>query len=705
MATREIKATLALDGAKKFDNELSAASRSLRVMGSEMKAAAADFQAGGDRMDYLRSRSAILKREMQQQENIVNALRGAVEDSARAYGDASAKTDGYRIKLNNAQAALSRMGQELEDTDREMEELGRDSAKVGRQIENGITEAAQDASRSIGDMVQAMKEDIGEIRSNTTISAISDMGGMIVDTVTAANDFAEGTRDRRRELAMLETNAVMAGQDYQTVYNIAMGVAALTGDMNASIEGTSALLKTGFDTGEMSLAIETLGGAVIAFPETMKFENLAESLQESMAAGEATGAFAELMERCGLSTENFKNAMAEAEGEEEKQQVALSFLNAMALRPTYETYMAINGELVNAQGATDKLSDAMARLGGTVDTWLTPIKDTAAEALTGLIDLWDGYEKVFGMARNDFLKESRKKTGGVFAEDNAPIIRTDFSQAMSNIASGLNIGNLFGERAEETVTQWMRDLRSGDFFSKNAEPIIRTDFSQAMSNIASGLNIGNLFGEEAEETVLQWSENFPERIKNAMQSAAEAYKDAIDSIEIDESVPKTEAAHSFFDGLEQTMPLEEAQSSAASIWDAFAGKAKEGGKKAGEDGMNEVGGAIQAGGPLIQEEALISGTDIGNALASGLSAGCANAVSVVSQTVASINAMWSQMAAPAIPSFGGGGFGGFSGGYGSGLGTYAVNMSIDGKTFGRVTAGYTSLAQGAYSSRLARLNA
>lgn len=651
----DISVGIGVLGETEFKKALTACQNTLKQLDSGLKANAAEFEANADAMGNNAERAQLLKRTLEEQRKLERALGEAVEYAAGEYGEASTQTTKYVVAQNRAREAIAKVEKELKDADREMEELGRDSLKVARQIDSGITEAAQDAERSLDSMIETIKTDLGSIRSNTTISAIADIGEAISGTFTAANDFAESTRDRRRELAMLETNALLAGQDYQAVYDVAMGIAALTGDMNASIEATSALLQTGFDTEEMRLALETLGGAVIAFPETMKIENLAESLQESIAAGEATGAFAELMERAGMKTEDFKNAMAAAKDEEEKQQVALSYLNAMGLRPTYETYMGMNGELVEAQAATDKLSDAIARLGGTVDTWLTPIKTTAAEALTGLLDLWEGYDTVFGMAREKFLEEARKKTGGVFAEDNAPMIRTDFSEAMSNIVSGFNLDNLFGEENVDKAKEWAREK---------------------LSSISSAL---------------QGSEKETGEVENGM---SKVFSDALEAaVKTPPTIDQMPEGGGWGEGVD-------------ALWEIISGKSKEGGKKAGEDGMNEVGNSLKGGGILIQEEALISGTNIGSALASGLSAGCAEAESIVASTVSAINALWAKLQTPVIPSFGGSYYADAGiGGMGSGLGSYTVNMSIDGKTFGRATAGYTSLAQAATVNRLARLNA
>ncbi|MBQ8617641.1 MAG: hypothetical protein IJ418_09015, partial [Clostridia bacterium] len=134
MAVREIKTTLAIDGEKAFNKAITEAGRNMRVMASEIKAAAADFDLTGDEMDFLSRKSKSLNSQIDQQEKIIKALEGAVADAAKTYGEASSQADGYRIKLNNAQASMAKLKKELEDSTREMTELGRDAGRVGRQL-------------------------------------------------------------------------------------------------------------------------------------------------------------------------------------------------------------------------------------------------------------------------------------------------------------------------------------------------------------------------------------------------------------------------------------------------------------------------------------------------------------------------------------------------------------------------------------------
>ena len=388
MAVREIKTTLTLDGEKEFNRAISEAGRGMRVMASEMKAAAADFDVTGDEMEYLGRKSKSLNGQIEQQEKIIRALEGAVADSAQTYGEASAKTDGYRIKLNNAYAALSRLKKEHEQTDKRMEELGRDSERTGRRLEQGIGEAADDVSRKFDGMVNKLDSDLGSIKAMTSISAVVDVAGTIGGAVKGAYDAVTGlveeTAEYNKTMAFLKTNADQAGISFQTVKKMAIDVSGITGDMDATIEGLSNLLASGFEADELSIAVERLSGAIIQIPDTLKFESLADGLQETIATRNAVGQYAEYLERMGLDLDTVNKALANAgkEGQEAVESVALSFLSGHGAEEALEKYRAENEALVKYFEAQAKLTDAQARLGET----MTPAATAGIEAMSVFVD-------------------------------------------------------------------------------------------------------------------------------------------------------------------------------------------------------------------------------------------------------------------------------------------------------------------------------
>ena len=535
MATREIKTTLSLDGEKQFNSAISEAGRNMRVLGSEMKAATAEFEASGDEMAYLSTKSRTLGSQIKQQEEIVRALEQAVADSADAYADNSRVTDSYTIKLNNARAALSRLRKEHEDTDKRMEELGRDSERTGRRLEQGIGEAADDVSRKFDSMVNKLDSDIGSIRAMTSISAVVDVAGSIGGAVKGAmdsiNDLTQSSAEYNRTMAFLKTNAEQAGIPFETIKRLAIEVSGITGDMDATIEGLSNLMASGFETDEMLVAVERLSGAIIQFPDTLKFESLSDGLQETIATGKAVGQYAEYLERMGLDLDVVNQALANAgkEGKEAIESVALSFLSGHGAEEALAKYREDNETLVKYFEAQAKLTEAQAKLGETV----TPMSTAYIEALTlffegldsvintaiGFVEQWqDAFEK--GLFKvGETVEEGRE---AVSSAPWAPGITTDGSTG----------ANTYVETIPPVVKQDWSDINPGIDTGKTPEQIRQ----EARERAAEYKDAVEQFFDEMPITVPGWDEltpgidvgNLKETIKPDAEKAAETYEDSIE---------------------------------------------------------------------------------------------------------------------------------------------------------------------------------
>ena len=383
-AKREIRTTLALDGEKEYQKALGEAQRGLRVLGSELKLASAEFETNGDKQAFLTAKSQTLRSEIAQQEEIVKSLEGAVKDAGEKYGETAGKTDEYRLKLNNAKAALERMRRELDTTDREAQDLGRDSVRVGRQLEDGIGDGAEQAKESLESMAAQMKQSLEDIKSSSFVTAAGSAWNMAQGVYQTFSGIERDTRDYRMSVAMLEQLAEKKGFDFSWVKQQALDVAGQTGDLEGAYKGMASLLNTGFDTNDMVLAIQNIKGALIDFPDTYTFDGLAEGLLQTIQTGTATGQYADLIQRLQYSTEDFNKAMENSKTEIGDLQVALSYLSANGLDETAKKFEENNKEIIEANDAENHLKDSMATLGGTVAPTVTKLTEGAANVLDGI---------------------------------------------------------------------------------------------------------------------------------------------------------------------------------------------------------------------------------------------------------------------------------------------------------------------------------
>lgn len=219
---REIKTTLALDGEKAFREAMSEAAREMRVLNSEMKASTASFAGHEDSSEALTAKSRILNSQIEQQKAIVAALAQAVEDAAKKYGDADQKTDGYRIQLNNARAALSRMEGDLGTTTSSLNSFGTEMGQEETKAEHlhGALSKVGEGLKHIGTVAgQAAVAGIKAIGAATAAAAAAaaKLGADAIKSAGEVQKFSDVTGQSAERVQELSYVGKQIDMDFETL--------------------------------------------------------------------------------------------------------------------------------------------------------------------------------------------------------------------------------------------------------------------------------------------------------------------------------------------------------------------------------------------------------------------------------------------------------------------------------------------------------
>ena len=445
MAVREIKTSIALDGEQEFKQALADASRNLRVMNADLKAAATEFKFTGDAQQYYTEKSRNLKEQIAQQEQVVDMLVNAVRKSAAAFGESDAKTDGWRIKLSNATAKLMTMKKSLQDTDKEAEEFGRDSKRVGKQIEDGIGDGAEEANKSVKDLIENLQQDIGSIKGSVGFQVAATVTQTIISAVQGVTDFVESNRDYRRAMEQFETAAEAGNHNKDAMKEMLFSLAAFTGDFDGAKEAMSNLMQTGLTEEWMGTAADIFSYASLMFQDTLKLENMSESFQETVKTGKPTGAFGEFVERMGGSVEELEKVMGDAGTTEAKAIAALTYASPKGYKANLDKYNEKTKNIQAAAKAQMELADAWADVAETLEPLTTSITMLLTKVVEGLgaavrLLMGDvkGYAEELGMTEEEFRLETTKKTGNAGWQNDGKIFRFDeVGDALKNIANGI----------------------------------------------------------------------------------------------------------------------------------------------------------------------------------------------------------------------------------------------------------------------------
>lgn len=139
--------------------------------------------------------------------------------------------------------------------------------------------------------------------------------------------------------------------------------------------------------------MEGLANAASSFPDTIKIESLADSLQETLATGQATGQFAEMLDRMGIGAENFSSNLSLCTTEAQKQNIALSALVSGPLHGSYDEWKKNNQGLVENREASVNLQYALSELAESVQPLLTNLTEMATKFLDWFNSLDEGTQK------------------------------------------------------------------------------------------------------------------------------------------------------------------------------------------------------------------------------------------------------------------------------------------------------------------------
>ena len=265
------------------------------------------------------------------------------------------------------ETSLNRVKEEAEKTSKAIKETAKEGTKGFTELQKKAEKVGETLSK-IGDKATAA----GKKMSGVSKAAAGVLAGASALVTTTADDSAG--------FAKLETNAKNAGVEMTYLEEAMRRLYAVTQETDSNIEGLSNLMQAGYtDTGLLQ-AVDLLSGAVIKFPDTLKIESLADSLQETLETRKATGQFAELLDRLGVGADKFNEKLAKTGSEAARMDLALQTLSQAGLAAVNEQYFEANESLTTMLMGQSDLNKSMVELGDA-------LRPLAAELLPMLVEM------------------------------------------------------------------------------------------------------------------------------------------------------------------------------------------------------------------------------------------------------------------------------------------------------------------------------
>lgn len=296
-----------------------------------------------------------------------------------------------QVKLN--QSLVKKYNDELSQMDES--EIGSDKwISLKKKIVDAESKIVQ-CNSYIKDTEDALKKvdsvSLAKIKSEIeeTTKSAKDLGDGLKDKVTtpilaagaAALASTQATKEYREDLAKLEVNSNRAGGGLDATKQALKDLNAITGESDSNIEGLSNLLKAGFTDNNLADVVNSLSGAVIQFPDTLKIESLSDSLQETLTTGAATGQFGELLDRLGIGADKFSEKLAKCKTQAQKQELVMKTLAESGLAEVNQAYRENNQSLIDNSNAQFDLNEQLSKLGARLEPFVAKITQFAADML------------------------------------------------------------------------------------------------------------------------------------------------------------------------------------------------------------------------------------------------------------------------------------------------------------------------------------
>lgn len=318
-----------------------------------------------------------------QQKKVVKGYEAELERAKQQYGENSEQVRRLRDKLLDAETAVKKTEKAqrkytsaLEQVESSTQDVTSDTRSMSRALDN-----AEDSTKGLKEGFTVLKGAMANLVSSGIKSVVSGISNMV-----------EESREFRKEMAYLEATAKDTGSSFSDVEDKLREVASITDDTGAGVEGLNNLMTAGFKGDALDEITDALLGASIKWKDTLKFEGMADGLQETLATGAGAGTFLELLERSGIVADDFNNGLAECNTTAEKQQYIMDTLAKTGLAEVKSGYEEANKSLVDGAKANFDYEKAMADVGAKAEPVTNAMKKGWADVLTAVTDTSTGID-------------------------------------------------------------------------------------------------------------------------------------------------------------------------------------------------------------------------------------------------------------------------------------------------------------------------
>lgn len=371
---------------KKLDGSLSTLSESAKENQSAFELMKTQWKEGTKAAEKLKDEQTFLTSQTQNYEAQIKTLEKQLSllENAEEKNEKAISTK--KAQLNQTKAELNKYKRSLDDV---KEQLESGAAKV-KEYTNKLDEFGNKA------------KDVGDKLGTVSAGAAG--------LVAGAAALVPATEEYRKIMASLEASSELAGYTAEQTEKTYEQLFGVLGDEQTAATTTANLQALGLTQSQLTELVNGTIGAWAKYGDSIPIDGLAESINETIRAGQVTGTFADVLnwgsmegEKFGVkmkenteankawneavagatTAEDFFNlALQEAGNNTERFNLVQQLLAEQGLTQAGVKWQETNKNIVDGNQATADFQQATAQLADTI----APIITRVTEIMTGLIE-------------------------------------------------------------------------------------------------------------------------------------------------------------------------------------------------------------------------------------------------------------------------------------------------------------------------------
>jgi phage-related protein len=360
---------------------LSGVNKEIRTTQSQLKDVERLLKIDPGNTELLRQKYELLNDSIDSTEEKLDALKKAEKQVQQQFERGEVSQDQYnglQREIIATEQALGRLQDEAKDTQRRIDGIDEDPVE-------DVKKAADDA----GDALKDAGDDASHFGDMLKAGAIVEGVSSLVDSMS---QLAEETKEYQKIMGSLEVSSEKAGYTAGETADTYRQLYGVLGDDQTAATTTANLQALGFSQERLTQMTNAAIGAWATYGDSIPIDGLAESINETIQAGQVTGTFADVLNWAGTSEDDFNSRLENAADSTERANIVMEELARQGLMEAGEAWQKNNESLVESNQAAADFQDTMAKMSERISPVLTAVQDGVNLLLQSLLDMTENVD-------------------------------------------------------------------------------------------------------------------------------------------------------------------------------------------------------------------------------------------------------------------------------------------------------------------------